>query len=76
MAFNIKEDFVCEADTSGFCRLIELIEAEGIFDICARRRYRHRFCQDGTPRYDYAVVGKKRQDISLEMLKTVNPLAV
>ena len=26
VAFNIKEDFVCKADTSGFCRLIGLIE--------------------------------------------------
>jgi len=76
VAFNIKEDFVCEADTSGFCRLIELIDAEGVLEICARRRYRHRFCQDGTPLYYYAVIGKKRQDIPLEMLEAVNPLAV
>jgi len=76
VAFNIKEDFVCESDTSGFCRLIELIDAEGVLEICASRRYRHRFCQDGTPLYYHAVVGKKRQDIPLEMLEAVNPLAV
>jgi SAM-dependent methyltransferase len=76
VAFNIKEDFVCESDTSGFCRLIELIDQEGVLEICARRRYRHRFCQDGTPLYYHAVVGKKRQDIPQEMLEAVNPLAV
>lgn len=75
VALNIKEDFVCEADTSGFCKLIGLLDAEGVFDIYERRRYRHRFCQDGTPLYYYAVVGKKRQNIPMEMLDAVNPLA-
>jgi SAM-dependent methyltransferase len=76
VAFNIKEDFVCQADTSGFCRLIGHIEEEGILDVCARRRYRHRFCQDGTPLYYYAVVGRKCEDIPPNMVEAVNPVAV
>lgn len=67
VAFNIKEDFVCEQDKSGFCNLIEQLEDDDIIDIRERRRYRHRFCQDGTPLYYYAVVGKKCKDIPLEV---------
>jgi hypothetical protein len=37
-------------------------------EVQERRRYRHRFCQDGTPLYYYAVVGQKLQDIPGEML--------
>ena len=76
VAFNIKEDFVCESDPSGFCQLIERIDEEGVLDICERRRYRHRFCQDGTPLYYYAVIGQKQKDIPMEMLDTVSPMAV
>ena len=68
VAFNIKEDFVCEEDQSGFCDLIQVLDREGILDIREQRRYRHRFCQDGTPLYYYAVVGKKMEDISNTMV--------
>lgn len=68
VAFNIKEDFVCEADQSGFCKLIERLEEDGVMEIRERVKYRHRFCQDGTPLYYYAVVGKKQMNISTEML--------
>lgn len=76
VAFNIKEDFVCDEDTSGFCRLIGLLDEEGVLEIRERRRYRHRFCQDGTPLYYYAVVGQKKADIPLELLDAVNAEAV
>jgi hypothetical protein len=75
VAFNIKEDFVCESDTSGFCRLIDLIDQEGVLDIRERRRYRHRFCQDGTPLYYHAVVGRKHEDIPEELLEAAEPLS-
>ena len=64
VAFNIKEDFVCDRDATGFCRLIDYMTRSGILDVKARNRYRHRFCQDGTPLYYYAVVGEKCRDIS------------
>jgi len=67
VAFNIKEDFVCEQDRSGFCRLIDRMGGEGLLDIRDRQRYRHRFCQDGTPLYYHAVVGRKQGDIPKHM---------
>ncbi len=75
VAFNIKEDFVCEQDQSGFCDLIGRLEQEGIMDIRERLRYRHRFCQDGRSLYYYAVVGKKQMDISAEMLADISVAA-
>jgi len=69
VAFNIKEDFVCEADSTGFCQLIERMVADEMLDVQKRRRYRHRFCQDGTPLYYHAVVGKKQQHIPEQMIE-------
>jgi hypothetical protein len=40
----------------------------GILGIKARDRYRHRFCQDGTPLYYHAVVAEKSRDISENLL--------
>jgi hypothetical protein len=71
VAFNIKEDFVCAEDQSGFCKLIECMEEEGVLETRERIRYRHRFCQDGTPLYYFAVVGKKQMNISNEMLSEI-----
>lgn len=72
VAFNIKEDFVCEEDQSGFCKLIGHLEQDGVLEIRERLRYRHRFCQDGTPLYYYAVVGKKQMNISAEILAEIS----
>lgn len=74
IAFNIKEDFVCEEDASGFCKLIGQMDDAGCIEIRERRRYRHRFCQDGTPLYYYAVVGIKRADIPDDMVAQCSPL--
>lgn len=67
VAFNIKENFVCKEDKSGFCKLIGRMDKEGLLDIRERKRYRHRFCQDGTPLFYYAVVGIKHGDIPESM---------
>lgn len=63
VAFNIKEDFVCDEDSTGFCKLIHRMRENDILDIQAKDRYRHRYCQDGTELYYYAMVGQKRSDI-------------
>jgi len=70
VAFNIKEDFVCDGDQTGFCSLIQTLDNKGILDIKEKKRYRHRFCQDGTPLYYYAVVGQKTDDIPAEMISS------
>jgi SAM-dependent methyltransferase len=69
VAFNIKEDFVCEQDATGFCRLINGMVDADLIDIQARERYRHRFCQDGSPLYYEAVVGRKQVDVPEALLQ-------
>ena len=66
-----KEDFVCEEDQTGFCKLMGRLDEEDIINIHERHRYRHRFCQDGTPLYYYAVVGEKKSAIPMDMLAEV-----
>lgn len=68
VAFNIKENFVSDQDQTGFSSLIQDLDKEGIMDIREQKRYRHRFCQDGTPLYYYAVVAKKMRDIPSDMI--------
>ena len=62
------EDFVSKADQTGFGKLMGRLEENGVIDIRERLRYRHRFCQDGTPLFYHAVVGRKQRDITAEML--------
>lgn len=68
LAFNIKDEFMCDRDGTGFCTLINRMMDENILEIQAKHRYRHRFCQDGTPLHYYAIVGQKNQDVPEEML--------
>jgi predicted TPR repeat methyltransferase len=68
IAFNIKDEFCSEMDTTGFSKLIDDISTEGLFRIKSKKRYRHRFCQDGTPLHYYAIVGQKQKSISDKLL--------
>ncbi|MEA3241658.1 MAG: methyltransferase domain-containing protein [Pseudomonadota bacterium] len=63
VAFNIKETFLDNSDTSGFSKAIrELIFSEYL-DLHHLERYRHRFSIDGTPLYYFAIAGKKNAHI-------------
>ena len=42
IAFNIKEDFLDEHDTSGFSTLIRTMQKRGILSTLSRQRYQHR----------------------------------
>ena len=60
IAFTIKQDFLGEADESGFDALIaELIES-GAIEERGRRRYRHRLDVRGRPLHYVAIAGVKR----------------
>lgn len=68
VAFNIKDEFYSPDDRTGFSLLIDQMLDDGIFKINAKKRYRHRFCQDGTPLHYYAIVGRKEKDIPANMV--------
>lgn len=68
IAFNIKQDFVQEDDSTGFARLIREIVDDGTFDLGVARSYCHRLSVDGEPLTYVAMVGRKRAAISEETL--------
>jgi len=73
LAFNIKEDFLCERDGTGFCRLIRQLAREEIIQAQAYRRYRHRLSITGKPLHYVAMVARKRKDVPDHMLELYAP---
>ncbi len=70
VAFNIKDEFYSENDRTGFAKLIDDMTDSGVFSVKSKERYRHRFCQDGTPLNYFAVIGQKQEDIQENMLQS------
>ena len=68
VAFNIKEDFVQERDTSGFASLIRELARRDVLHMQAYRRYQHRISCAGEPLYYIAMVATKEKEVPEEML--------
>jgi SAM-dependent methyltransferase len=63
VAFNIKEAFLAEGESSGFSRLIERMTAEGTIEMKAGMTYQHRLSTAGEP-LDYRVmIARKRGQV-------------
>lgn len=69
MAFNIKEDFLHETDTTGFCELVHELNRSRVTQIQALRRYRHRNNMNGAPLHYVAVVARKLRDLPDEIME-------
>lgn len=69
LAFNIKEDFLKEKDSTGFTRLIRRLSREEILQIQAYRRYRHRLSMTGRPLYYVAMVAKKLEEVPPQLIE-------
>jgi predicted TPR repeat methyltransferase len=69
IAFNIKDKFLRQEDSTGFADLIKQMIASDTLQVQAQQRYRHRLSLAGDPLYYVAIVGQKTQDISLEVLE-------
>lgn len=63
VAFNLKEDFIDERDTSGFSRLIRQLTFEHVLEPQAYRRYAHRRSVAGDPLHYVAMVARKLADV-------------
>jgi 2-polyprenyl-3-methyl-5-hydroxy-6-metoxy-1,4-benzoquinol methylase len=68
IAFNIKEDFLTNGDSSGFSGLIRAMLDDGTLELRQRRRYQHRLATDRHPLHYVAVVGIKRRDVAEHIL--------
>jgi len=71
LAFNIKEDFVQERDSSGFAELIRELARRDVIHMQAYRRYQHRISCAGDPLYYIAIVATKEKDIPADMLRDI-----
>lgn len=68
IAINIKEDFLYEDDTSGFCRLIRQMNREKLMQIQCYRRYQHRISITGKPLYYVAMIARKLKAVPNTLL--------
>jgi hypothetical protein len=68
IAFNIKADFLEEADQSGFGELITGMLADGVLEERARLRYDHRLSINKEPIEYIAIVGVKQGDAAPALL--------
>jgi len=68
IAINIKEDFLYEDDTSGFCRLIRQMNREKLMQIQSYRRYQHRISITGKPLYYVAMIARKLKAVPNTLL--------
>ncbi len=69
VAFNIKETFLYNKDTTGFSKLIrELIFSE-FLKINHLERYRHRISIEGNPLYYFVVICWKQADVPYNFLE-------
>ena len=69
IAFNIKETFLDDRDTSGFSVFIKTLILSEYLDIYHMERYRHRLSIDGQPLYYFGVACRKAGSIPKEMLE-------
>ncbi len=65
IALTIKEDFLTTADPSGFDQLIRGMLDDGMLELKAQHRYRHRFSCQGDGIYYVALIATKAGDTLL-----------
>jgi len=68
LAFNIKEAFLHEDDTSGFSKFVHQLNREKFIQIQCYRRYQHRMSVTGEPLYYVAMIAKKLKPVTKELL--------
>ncbi|MCA9110026.1 MAG: hypothetical protein KDA52_08780 [Planctomycetaceae bacterium] len=68
LAFNIKESFLHEDDSTGFCQLIRQLSREKYIQTQSYRRYQHRLSIAGEPLYYVAMVARKLRPLDDEIL--------
>jgi len=71
VAFNIKETFLDDRDTSGFSVFIKTLILSEYLDIYHMERYRHRLSIDGQPLYYFGIACRKASAIPEEMLEAM-----
>lgn len=68
IAFNIKDRFLSDEDTSGFAALIRRLRDEGVLELMTAQRYQHRLNVHGEPLHYVAIIGTKHRSIPAEFV--------
>jgi predicted TPR repeat methyltransferase len=63
LAFNIKEDFLTDKDSTGFSMLIRRMVQQRLVEIRSQKRYHHRLSITGSELHYVAVVAVKNRDL-------------
>ena len=63
VAFNLKDAFLDGEDETGFARLVRRMLGEGVLDLTAQERYRHRLSVAGEPLHYVAFAGTKHSAV-------------
>lgn len=71
VAFNIKETFLDNSDTTGFSRAIRELIFSQYLDLYHLERYRHRLSIVGEPLFYFALAGRKNADIPGDFLQNL-----
>ena len=69
VAFNIRDTFLEESDSSGFSRFIRQLIWSEYIDLFHLEKYCHRLSMEGVPLYYFALVARKNYDIPSDFLK-------
>jgi hypothetical protein len=64
IAFNVKEDFLDAGDSTGYARLVEQMQADGLLETHTQHRYRHRLSVTGEELHYVGLVASKRGDVT------------
>jgi SAM-dependent methyltransferase len=75
IAFNIKETFLDNSDTTGFSVTIRELILSEYLDIYYLERYRHRLSMEGEPLYYFSIAGRKDADIPQDFLTSIGVTA-
>lgn len=68
VAFNIKQTFLDQRETTSFSRTIRKLVFTDYLEIHHLERYRHRLSIDGEPIFYYAIAGRKTSDVPRHLL--------
>ncbi len=69
VAFNIKDTFLYESDTTGFSKLIRQLISSEYLNINRLERYRHRLSIDGKPLFYFSLICWKKADFSMDFIE-------
>jgi hypothetical protein len=75
VAFNIKDAFLRNEDSSGFSRLIERMVKDGLLSVAHQTTYQHRLATNGDALHYVAIAGRKEADIPAELVEEVEQAA-